>query len=72
MTLIKGFNDRVVRNAYAKGNELTIQVDKNDYQIGEILDIDTDKMKVRGKVVWSLEKLVKISITQVFTKGVVN
>lgn len=68
--LIKGFDVRTVKDAFAKGDELTISIDKNDYKVGEALSVETDKLQVIGNVTWSFEHLVKIKMTKLINKEI--
>lgn len=70
--LIKGFSSQQIGDAYAKDNKVTFKVDRNDYQMGESLDIDTPKVRITGEVVWTLGKYVTIKITKLLHKENIN
>jgi hypothetical protein len=57
-----------VLDAIAHDNEITIEPEVNDYVIGEMVDLDTDKVRITGKVTWTLGKYFKMKIEKILHK----
>jgi len=46
---------------------LTAQVKNCPFGEGEEIEIDTDKMKLIGTIVWKMDELIKVKMTKLIT-----
>ena len=74
-----GLNPVQVENffAYPKGHKhygkIKVLLNYNPFKEGEDVDIDTDKIRIRGKIEAILEKrIIIVKMDQLMTKEVVN